>query len=141
MFAWIINFFRKLFGFATTAESAVIEPQPKPEAGVVDQPEADVAEEVVVDGETIIIPIFKPLPEGSPYPRQAGPDVYWIERGVSDVTASPWNSSEINQHATVDERLHNLKTYEGGFRQNEETVRLQMAARIVELEREGHVVI
>ena len=51
------------------------------------------------------------------YPRQRGDDWYWIELGVSDVTATPWNSYDINYKYSDKTKAKNLRTYSGGLRQ------------------------
>lgn len=55
------------------------------------------------------------------YPRQQGHDWYWIGLGVSDVTANPWNSYDIDYSTTEEGKLENIRNYSGGLRQKLET--------------------
>jgi len=57
--------------------------------------------------------------DGVPYQKsnpQAGPDWYWIGLGVSDVTAKEWNAQEIVQDLPREQRLENIRNYQGGLR-------------------------
>lgn len=57
--------------------------------------------------------------DGKPYQRtnpKAGPDFYWIGYGVSDVTAPEWNAKEVDYTATKEQKLENIRNYQGGLR-------------------------
>jgi len=56
--------------------------------------------------------------DGQPFQRtnpQAGPDWYWISKGVSDVTAEQWNALEIKYDQPEEVKIEYFRNYKGGY--------------------------
>ena len=49
---------------------------------------------------------------------QAGGDLYWIKKGISDVAAPVWNALEIKYGRSEDEILDLFRNYQGGLTQS-----------------------